>query len=196
MLCNIYTLSKIYNLFTFHGIETYNQQLAVYMHNADPSTQEEMRVSSRDLWRTVLSTAFDVSLDDISNAEMDLVKARETMHKVSQKMQSPQVLESIAEKCGKIPSTGNAGMDMAMKHQVVQEALVHDVYLSGNPSLVEECGFGTGEKAYVFMQCVMAEHQTDPLVAQYVGTGMMRVLQSAGIDLSQLEAAANDMRNA
>ncbi|GFH44702.1 hypothetical protein CTEN210_01176 [Chaetoceros tenuissimus] len=178
------------------GLQTYNQQLAVYMHNADPSTQEEMRVSSRDLWRTVLSTAFNVSLDDISNAEMDLVKARETMHKVSQKMQSPQVLESIAEKCGKIPSTGNAGMDMAMKHQVVQEALVHDVYLSGNPSLVEECGFGTGEKAYVFMQCVMAEHQTDPLVAQYVGTGMMRVLQSAGIDLSQLEAAANDMRNA
>lgn len=192
----IYLQSTNVQLLTFNGVETYNQQLAVYMHNADPSTQEEMRVSSRDLWRTVLSTAFNVSLDDISNAEMDLVKARETMHKLSQKMQSPQVLESIAEKCGKIPSTGNAGMDMAMKHQVVQEALVHDVYLGGNPSLVEECGFGTGEKAYVFMQCVMAQHQTDPLVAQYVGTGMMRVLQSAGIDLSQLEAAANDMRNA
>ena len=86
-------------------------------------------------------------------------------------------------------------MDMAMKHQVVQDTLVHDVYLGGEPSLVEEIGFEKGEKGYVFMQGVMAEHQNDPLISQYVGSAMMQLLQNAGIDMSEIESAAKAMQS-
>ena len=177
-----------------NGLHLYNQHVAMYMQNADPDTQEELRLGTRDLWRTVLATAFHLSVEEIADSEMDIVAARNTMHKVSQKMQTPEILESIALKCGKLESTGNAGMDMAMKHQVVQDTLVHDVYLGGEPSLVEECGFEKGEKGYVFMQCVMAEHQNDPLVSQYVGAAMMQILKSAGIDMSEIEKAAKAMK--
>jgi hypothetical protein len=178
-----------------NGLHMYNQHVAMYMQNADPDTQEELRLGTRDLWRTVLATAFNLSVDEISASEMDIVQARNTMHKVSQKMQSPEILELIAAKCAKLESTGNSAMDMAMKHQAVQDTLVHDVYLGGEPSLVEECGFEAGEKGYVFMQCVMAEHQNDPLVSQYVGAAMMQILKSAGIDMSEIEAAANAMKS-
>mmetsp|Transcript_5343 Transcript_5343/g.8177 ORF Transcript_5343/g.8177 Transcript_5343/m.8177 type:complete len:297 (+) Transcript_5343:85-975(+) len=178
-----------------NGLHMYNQHVGMFMQNADPETQEMLRTSTRDLWRTVLSTAFNISISEIASSEMDIVKARETMHKVSQKMQSPEILEMIALKCGKIESTGNAGMDMAMKHQIVQDTLVHQVYLGGEPTLVEECGFENGEKGYVFMQCVMAEHQNDPLVSQYVGASMMQLLKSAGIGMEEIEAAANAARS-
>lgn len=177
-----------------NGLHLYNSHVAMFMQNTDPETQEELRIGTRDLWRTVLSTAFGISPDDMAKTEMDIAQARNIMHKVSQKMQSPEILELVAEKCGKLESTGNPGMDMAMKHQVVQDVLVHDVYLGGKPTLVEECGFDNGEIGYVMMQGIMSEHQNDTLVSQYVGTAMMQILQSAGIDMSQIEAAAKAAR--
>jgi len=81
-------------------------------------------------------------------------------------------------------------VEMASKHNVVQEVLVNDVYMSGNPSLVEECGFGEGDAGYVRMQCIMSEHQGDPLIAQYISTGMMKVLTSAGLDMGAIQKAA------
>lgn len=68
---------------------------------------------------------------------------------------------------------------------------MNEVYLGREPSLVSECGFGEGEKGYVYMQCVMAEHQNDALVAQYIGTAMTRVIQTAGIDMAAAQKAAN-----
>mmetsp|Transcript_2593 Transcript_2593/g.3890 ORF Transcript_2593/g.3890 Transcript_2593/m.3890 type:complete len:290 (+) Transcript_2593:42-911(+) len=168
-----------------HGLQLYNQHVAMYMQNAEPDIQEELRIGTRDLWRFVLATSFNLSTEEIAASEMTIPEARDAMHKVSQKMQSPEILEAIAGKAAKAPPTGNEGMDMAMKHQMVQDKLVHDVYLGGEPSLVEECGFQKGEKGYVLMQCVMAEHQNDPLVSQYVGSAMMRILKSAGIDLPE-----------
>merc|ERR1719296_398321 len=118
------------------------------------------------------------------------------MHKVAERMQQPEILELVAKKCAEIVPTDNAADDMAHKHHIVQEVLVHHVYLNNNeddnnnggkPSLVSECGFGEGEKGYVFMQCVMAEHQNDALVAQYIGSAMMRLLQAAGIDMAALQ---------
>lgn len=164
------------------------------MQNSDPGTQEQLRIGTRDLWRKVLATAFDFSTDDIAESEMSVVDARDAMYKVSQKMQSPEILEIVAQKSAKTPPTGNAAMDMAMKHQVVQDTLVHDVYLGGEPTLVEELGFENGEKGYVFLQCIMAEHQNDPLVGQYVGTAMMKILESAGIDMNEIEKAAQAMK--
>lgn len=177
------------------GLETYNHQMATFLHHdADPQTTEDLRIQTRDLWRTVLTTAFDISLQDIQSHEMTIVDARNIMHKVSQKMQSTKVLEEIAQKCAALPSTGDRNRDFANKHQIVQETLVHGVYLEGTPSLVEECGFEEGERGYVFMQCVMAEHQNDPLIGQYIGTAMMKVLQSAGVDLAAMQMQMQEGR--
>ncbi len=161
----------------------YNQHVAMFMQTADPDTQEKLRLGTRNLWRLVLSTSFDISIEDIESNEMTIVDARNCMHKVAQKMQEPEILEKISQKASKLESTGDATMDMAMKHQIVQDTLVSDVYLGGDPSLVEECGFEGGEKGYVFMQCVMAEHQNDPLIGQYVGSSMMQLMKAAGIDM-------------
>lgn len=68
-----------------NGLHLYNQHVAMYMQNADPDTQEELRLGTRDLWRTVLATAFHLSVEEIADSEMDIVAARNTMHKVSQK---------------------------------------------------------------------------------------------------------------
>ena len=172
----------------------YNQQLGMLMHNSNPEIQEKLRVAGRDIWREVLSTAFDVSIEDIETKELKVVEARSVMHKVAERMQQPEILELVAKKCAEIVTTDNAANDMAHKHHIVQEVLVHHVYLNNNnndnggkPSLVSECGFGEGEKGYVFMQCVMAEHQNDALVAQYIGSAMMRLLQAAGIDMAALQ---------
>ena len=75
-------------------------------------------------------------------------------------------------------------MNLVQKHQIIQEVMVSEVYLGGSPkSLVEECGFEAGEEGYVKLQYAMAEYQTDPLVAQYIGAGMMKLLQAAGVEM-------------
>jgi hypothetical protein len=37
------------------------------------------------------------------------------------------------------------------------------------------------------MQCTLAEHQNDPLITQYVGSAILRLLQSAGINMEALQ---------
>jgi hypothetical protein len=91
------------------------------------------------------------------------------MHKVSTKMQSDEIIRSVTEICAALPTVPDKQYDTAQRHGVVQQVLVNEVYLGGEPSLVEECGFGTGEKGYAQMQMVMAEHQNDPMVGQYIG---------------------------
>jgi len=85
-------------------------------------------------------------------------------------------------------------MEMAQKHQVLQNIIVNDVYMGGNPSLVEECGFGSGEKGYAHLQCVMGEYESDPLIAQYAGAAMSRIWEAAGLDLSSIQGGAGNIR--
>ena len=44
-----------------------------------------------------------------------------------------------------------------------------------------------GEGGYVKMQCTLAEHQDDPLITQYVGSAILRLLQSTDIDTEALQ---------
>lgn len=167
------------------GIAAYNQHLAALMAVSPPDAQEALRVRGRDAWRKTLRLAFALDDDDDgSKDELSIVDARNMMHKVSQRMQSPEVLERIAKMVE--GDDDDPVRDTNRRHTAVQRVLVEDVYLGGETSLVEECGFGPGEKGYVRLQCAMAEHQNDPLVAQYVGGGMAKVMQAAGIDLSRL----------
>lgn len=171
------------------GLYKYNEQLALFMQTANPDTQEKLRLSNRDLWRNVLSLAFDLSSEETAAVtEMSLMDARNAYHKVAEKMIQPNILEQVSKQAALLKDTENPDMDKALRHQIVQETLVNDVYLHGNPSLTEELGFGAGEKGYVLFQYAISEHQSDPLVAQYIGSAMTNLVKSAGITMPNMES--------
>lgn len=185
-----------------NGIALYNQQLGDFMSSCDPKIQEELRLASRDSWRHVLMTSFALSMDQLNDKETGIAKewtiveAREMMHKVATRMQEPDILESIAKRASSlvVSDTNNAVEDATKRHAIIQDVLVNQVYLGDNPSLVSQCGFGDGEEGYVLMQCVMAEYQQDPLVTQYIGLAMTKIMQSAGLDLTALQNAASSQK--
>jgi hypothetical protein len=186
------------------GISMYTQHMQKAMAMSPPEDQERLRVAMRDTYRLVLAGAFDVPTlleDQRSRGELSVVDARNIMHKVSLRMLEPDVLERVRERCSVSVAMNDSAeaqqIELARKHTVVQEVMVSDVYLSkrdGAPSLVEECGFGKGEAGYVRMQCALAEHQNDPLITQYVGSAIVRLLQSAGIDMEALQKQAQQLQ--
>lgn len=161
----------------------YNHQLGTWLQGSDPDTQERMRTMGRDIWREVLCTTFGVKEEELK--ELDIVEARNMMFKVAEKMQDDATLKLIAKKCMAIEPDTDEQLKIAAKHSAVQDVLVNHVYLGGEPSIVSEFGFGEGEQGYVFLQCAMADHQSDPLVAQYVGSAMMKIMTAAGLDMGQ-----------
>jgi hypothetical protein len=206
------------------GVSLYQYQYNEFLSTASPETQEKLRKLGRDLWRQVLSIAFDIPQDQmmrmivsnnnkqsgfgsssLGSEELSIVDARNIMFQVAQKMMEPTILESIARQVANATSTSSSsGSDdeqqqhalMAIKHTMVQQVLVNEVYLGDNGKLLQECGFPPGEEGYVALQCAIAEYQTDPVVAQYMGGAMMRVLQAAGLDNATREMAANINRQA
>jgi len=160
------------------GIGLYGAQMGHLMQSGDLTSAEveDIQASTRDAWCTVLQKAFNISEEEFQNSnvvDMDIVKARDMMHLVSSRIQAPEVLEKMAsiKDMEALPE----------KHTALQKILVHDVYLGGTPSLLQQCGFETSEKGYVLMQCTLSKHQNDPLIAQYVGGAMMRAMEAAGI---------------
>mmetsp|Transcript_14100 Transcript_14100/g.21180 ORF Transcript_14100/g.21180 Transcript_14100/m.21180 type:complete len:324 (+) Transcript_14100:85-1056(+) len=179
------------------GIGLYTQHLQQALASASPEVQDMLRIAGRDTYRMVLANAFDLPLmeEQESKGEMSIVDARNVMHKVSLRMQAPEVLEKVAKICSTSVAMTDSPeaqqIDMARKHTVIQQVMVDDVYLSGgSSSLVSECGFGEGEDGYVKLQFQLAEHQGDPLISQYVGAAMMKLMESAGIDLAALQQQA------
>jgi len=65
------------------------------------------------------------------------------------------------------------------------------VYLGGEPSLVEEGGFGPGAIGYAKAQCAMADHEADPLVAQYAASSMQKIWEAAGLDMEAIQKAGH-----
>lgn len=165
----------------------YNQHLAKLLQEANPTDMESLRVAGCEIWRNVLMTAFNITFSEIKKESKTMIEARTIMHQVSMKMIDPDVVDIVTERCNQW-NQSSCKKDISVlskKHEVIQEVLVHNVYL-GNPSLVEKVGFGNGEKGYILMQTVMAEHQHDPLIAQYIGSSMLRLFQAAGIDMEQI----------
>lgn len=183
-----------------HGIALYTQHLSSALASSSPEIQETLRVAGRDTYRMVLSGAFDIPdlLGSEQSDELSIVDARNIMHKVSLRMQGADVLEKVAKQCSTSVAMNDSPeakqIDLAHKHTVVQQIMVTDVYLKvdeiSGKSLVEECGFREGEEGYIRMQSVLAEHQGDPLINQYVGAAMMKLLQCAGIDMGELQKQA------
>jgi hypothetical protein len=77
-------------------------------------------------------------------------------------------------------------MELAKKHQVLQDVIVNHVYL-GEPSVTEQFGFGKGPQAYAKLQCAMSDHEGDPLIGQYASSAMMKIFSAAGLDLSSIQ---------
>lgn len=177
------------------GISLYTQHLSQAMANSAPEVQEMLRTVSRDTYRMVLGGAFGIDLvkEQAEKGEMTIVDARNMMHKVALRMQDPEILEKVskatAQPVGMNDSPEAKAIEMAHKHTTIQQIMVYDVYLSGSPTLVEECGFfGSGEEGYVRMQGSLAEYQNDPLIGQYVGGAMLKLLESAGIEMKNMQS--------
>lgn len=174
-----------------NGIMMYTQQLAQFVSTREPDDQDEFRKIGRETWRDMLVRAFELDGDELSSREeLSIVDARNIQHKVSSKLQEPAVLEMVSEKCAQIPAQSSPEIEMGMKHQVIQDVVVNNVYVGGSPSLVEELGFGPGDKGYATMQYVMAYHEADPLCQQYTSSAMIKIWQAAGLDLSGSPGAA------
>ena len=179
------------------GIGLYTQHLQQALASASPEVQDMLRIAGRDTYRMVLANAFGLPLmeEQESKGELSIVDARNIMHKVSLRMQATEVLEKVAKICSTSTAMNDSPeaqqIDMARKHTVIQQVMVDDVYLAGgSSSLVSECGFGEGEDGYVKLQFQLAEHQGDPLISQYVGSAMLKLMESAGIDLAALQQQA------
>ncbi|GMH65006.1 hypothetical protein TrST_g9676 [Triparma strigata] len=173
------------------GISMYNQQLAQVMASSAPEDAEMLRVGSRDMWRLTLSSAFNLDLDPnndgviLGRGEMNIVQARELMHAVSQSMSSSSFLDEIRQQVGNLS-------DMIEKHTAIQTLLLSSVYLSPSNNLCKQFD-DNDELGYVKMQCLLAEHQSDPLIAQYVGKSMVEVLKAGGMDEGAIRQDAQKM---
>ena len=62
--------------------------------------------------------------------------------------------------------------------------------MSGSPSLIEEAGFGSGDKGYAGLQCAMSDHEGDPLINQYAGASMQKIWEAAGLPMSAFQGSA------
>jgi hypothetical protein len=166
------------------GLTQYAHDLAACLQETDDTMRDVLSEIRRDTWRELVSTAFDLNVAELKT--LSIVDARNLMHKVSSKMVEPEVLLEIHDRTAKL--VGDAESDaerlMAEKHRILQHVIVNHVYLSGTPSLVEQAGFGSGEKGYASMQCAMSDHEGDPLINQYAAAAMGKVWEAAGLPLS------------
>jgi hypothetical protein len=86
-------------------------------------------------------------------------------------------------------------MEMALKHQVMQDVIVNTVYLGGSPSLVEKSGFGSGAVGYAKVQCALSDYEGDPLIAQYASSAMKELCKAAGVDHELVEGSGLNQTN-
>ena len=55
--------------------------------------------------------------------------------------------------------------------------------------MVEETGFGSGEKGYAKIQCALSDHEGDPLINEYAAAAMAKVWEAAGLPLSAAQGS-------
>lgn len=170
------------------GLTLYAHQLGQLLQKLDPTLRQLFTDLRRDTWRQVVATTFQINMKDIPVLEIG--DARSIMHKISTKMQDPDILLVIQNKTAKIQNEEKQ-FEMAEKHTVMQNALVDLVYLGGSPSLVELAGFGSGETGYAKLQCCMTDHEGDPVLSEYSAAAMLKILDAAGIDFNDLVDEAN-----
>jgi len=176
------------------GIMIYTQQLAQFVGTkCTQDEQEEFRSVGRETWREMLTAAFDLDknlIEEKFGNELSIVDARNIVHKVASRLIEPSILDEVATRVGQLPPQSDPQIEMGMKHSIIQDVVVNQVYLGGDPPLVEKFGFGKGPTGYATMQYVMAFHENDPLCQQYTSSSMSKIWLSAGLDLNTATQAA------
>jgi hypothetical protein len=166
------------------GLNVYALHLAQCLQKVDPTMQQLFLELRRDTWRDIVGTVFKLDPKDIP--VISVVDARALMHKVSSKMVEPDILLNIQNRTATIRHADEE-MELIMKHKMLQQILIDEVYLGGSPSFVEEAGFGAGEIGYVKIQCALADHEGDPLMASYASSSMIKILAAAGVDVDNIK---------
>lgn len=166
------------------GLNMYARDLAVCIQTSEETMKQLFTEVRRDTWREVVGTTFHLEANDIP--VLSIVDARNLMHKISSKMIEPDLLVKIQQKTAKVTGKDDNVL-LQGKHKILQEVLVQDVYLGGDPSLVEEAGFGAGPQGYAKLQCAMTDHEGDPLIAEYASSAMVKILRAAGIDVENIQ---------
>ena len=169
------------------GLSAYANQLRVCIQGTDETMRKLFDEVRRETWREVVGVTFQ--LDPAEIPALTIEEARKVMHKVSTKMVDPDVLLKIQKETAKVPGN-ESQVVMQEKHKILQDVMFNDVYLSGDPSLVEETGFGAGAQGYAKLQCALTDHEGDPLLAEYATSSMMRLLEAAGIDVNEIAGAS------
>ena len=162
------------------GLEVYAMHLQACLSKTDTTMRELFMDIRRETWHDIVATTFDLDSSEIPS--LSIVDARNIMHKATSKMIEPDTLLAIQRRTAKI-SNENKEIEMAERHVALQDVLIEKVYMDG---LLEEEGFGTGEKAYAKMQCALTDHEGDPLITQYSSSAMVKILEAAGIDFNEL----------
>jgi hypothetical protein len=166
------------------GLTKYAMDLAECIQStSDITMQELLRDTRREIWREIVATTFNLNITDIPT--LSIVDARNIMHKIASKMIEPDILLEIQQRVS-IISDDNPDMEIAKRHQVLQDIIVNRVYLGGNPSIVQEAGLGSDETAYAKLQCAMSDFEGDPLIAQYASSAMVKIWTAAGLDIDSI----------
>jgi hypothetical protein len=84
------------------GLAQYAQDLATCIQSCDETMRELFIEVRRDTWRELVATAFALDTTDIPT--LDIVEARNLMHKVASKMMEPDILLQIQSEASKVTS--------------------------------------------------------------------------------------------
>lgn len=82
------------------GLTQYAQDLAQCVEESDETMRDLFTEVRRDTWRELVATCFKLDASDIPT--LDIVAARNLMHKVSSRMIDPEVLQEIQKACARI----------------------------------------------------------------------------------------------
>lgn len=180
---------------TEQGIAIYNQQLQQLMSSVLPDEADRLQRESRDLWRTTLGWAFGLPKPGEDGGkvageyeELGIQEAREIMYDVSVRMGSEDFLSVLRTEVRGLT-------DLKEKHTKMQELLIEMVYFGGMSdkadSLVERFDKEDETRGYIVLQALMALHQSDPLISQYVGGSMMKVFEAGGLSTEDIKNEAS-----
>jgi hypothetical protein len=170
---------------TEEGLTAYARQLGEVLQNIDETWREIFIDLRKETWRFIVATTFKFDPSEVP--DLSIVDARNYMHKITSKMSDPNFLLILNQTAGRVQNLDDQQAEISEKHAILQHQVIEHVYLGGNPSIVEEAGLGSGDVGYAKLQCALADHEGDPLIAQYSAAAMVKMFEAAGIELSDIQ---------
>jgi hypothetical protein len=70
---------------------------------------------------------------------------------------------------------------VGLRHHLLQEVLLHLVYMGEDSKILRKHGFDPSEEGYIQLQLSLSEHQHDTQIAQLNERAMIEILRAAGL---------------